>query len=814
MGLPNTGPSLIFNGTTNPGLVPGLPIQYPAGAYLDSTGSWTTPGAAAGVNSVIAGTNITVSSAQGNVTISSSGTGVTSTSVVTANGVSGSVATATTTPAITLTLGAITPTSVNGVTVTGSGTAAFGSGGTVAYVANNLSVFAATSSAQFAGVCSDETGTGLLVFNTSPTLVTPTLGAATATTINKVTITAPASSATLTIANGKTTTQNNSITYAGTDGTTITFQATDTYVGRATTDTLTNKTYDTAGSGNAFKINGTQVTTLGANMSIVSGALTSSGGGGGGTGNSMTLAVTQANSFLIGACVYDSNGTWTLSDNGAIGSAYVGGVVTTTGNPFTITLGGYENTITGLTANLQYYLGSSGVLTSTAPTSTSAFVVPVLRTGVAGDGIVEIGNPASLALISGANIQTQLSITSDAGGLKLVNDLATPGNSMLYGTGPTGTLGWFAQASSSGTVTHTAGALTLNSLVLGNGTADTKISTGFTTDGISVITLGTSGGAAPKLTFNNATSGTVSLAPATGALNSFAVAIPNVAANDTMAVLATAQTFSATQTFSSTNTNFSGTTASSSATTGTVTIGNGTAATNVGIGGGLIYVGGTTTATTSTAGAVVVGNGTASTTTAIGGGNIYTGGVIHSNGAVTATLSNSAAQNLVIASNTNNGNPGGAYLEAINSTHTVLLGISGSGNLGSVISGTPPSPTGESAALYTSSAVPIYMGSGNSYWFGLDPTLGIRIANTYTAIGTTGAVTINKPAGVANIAGAGTSVVVTNSLVTAASIIFCFLQTSDTTAVLGSAVAGSGSFTINMKTAPTGAIAIGWFIVN
>jgi hypothetical protein len=42
---------------------------------------------------------------------------VTSVSVTTANGVSGSVATATTTPAITLTLGAITPTSVNGYPV-------------------------------------------------------------------------------------------------------------------------------------------------------------------------------------------------------------------------------------------------------------------------------------------------------------------------------------------------------------------------------------------------------------------------------------------------------------------------------------------------------------------------------------------------------------------------------------------------------------------------------------------------------------------------------------------------------------------------
>jgi len=54
------------------------------------------------------------------VTASGSGT-VTEVSVVTANGVSGSVANATTTPAITLTLGAITPTSVAAIgTVTGS----------------------------------------------------------------------------------------------------------------------------------------------------------------------------------------------------------------------------------------------------------------------------------------------------------------------------------------------------------------------------------------------------------------------------------------------------------------------------------------------------------------------------------------------------------------------------------------------------------------------------------------------------------------------------------------------------------------------
>jgi hypothetical protein len=78
-----------------------------------------------------------------------------------------------------------TLTASNTLTFTGTDTSsvAFGGGGTVAYVANKLSVFAATTSAELAGVISDETGTGALVFANTPTLVTPVLGAATATSI-------------------------------------------------------------------------------------------------------------------------------------------------------------------------------------------------------------------------------------------------------------------------------------------------------------------------------------------------------------------------------------------------------------------------------------------------------------------------------------------------------------------------------------------------------------------------------------------------------------------------------------------------------
>jgi hypothetical protein len=69
------------------------------------------------------------------------------------------------------------------------------------------------------------TGTGNLVFSSSPTLTSPTLGAATASSINKVAITTPATSATLNISDGKTLNVQNTVTLSGTDNSTITFGA-------------------------------------------------------------------------------------------------------------------------------------------------------------------------------------------------------------------------------------------------------------------------------------------------------------------------------------------------------------------------------------------------------------------------------------------------------------------------------------------------------------------------------------------------------------------------------------------------------------
>jgi len=81
------------------------------------------------------------------------------------------------------------------------------------------------TSAELATAISDETGTGSLVFSTSPSLTTPNIGVATATTVNKLTITQPAAGSTLTIADGKTLTANNTLTFTGTDSSSVAFSA-------------------------------------------------------------------------------------------------------------------------------------------------------------------------------------------------------------------------------------------------------------------------------------------------------------------------------------------------------------------------------------------------------------------------------------------------------------------------------------------------------------------------------------------------------------------------------------------------------------
>ena len=69
--------------------------------------------------------------------------------------------------------------------------------GTIATTSNKLSDFASTTSAELITVISDETGSGYLVFATSPSLTTPNIGAATGSTLSLTGTTVTMSSATV-----------------------------------------------------------------------------------------------------------------------------------------------------------------------------------------------------------------------------------------------------------------------------------------------------------------------------------------------------------------------------------------------------------------------------------------------------------------------------------------------------------------------------------------------------------------------------------------------------------------------------------------
>ena len=137
--------------------------------------------------------------------------------------------------------GTVTSTMISGQLTTAVGGTGLGSytAGDITYYASGTALsklaigtanYVLTSSGS-APQWTSSTGSGSVVLATSPTLVTPVLGVASATTVNKVTLTAPATGSTLTVADGKTLTASNSITLAGTDSTTMTFPPASASVG-------------------------------------------------------------------------------------------------------------------------------------------------------------------------------------------------------------------------------------------------------------------------------------------------------------------------------------------------------------------------------------------------------------------------------------------------------------------------------------------------------------------------------------------------------------------------------------------------------
>jgi hypothetical protein len=302
-------------------------------------------------------------------------------------------------------------------------TATFPASGTVAVTGDKLSVFAATDSSELAGVISDETGSGALVFGTSPSLTTPSISLATLSSYSTTTAAAdstvtPALDLPIIVITSVTSSAINAVANPS-NGKQV-FLVNNNQGDLIINDNNGGTSGIYTGTGQAFTLKSNASVSLlyssQLNRWVLSGGAGSSGGGTTIRGNGGTTG------YPVGTPVYLSGGTFLPASAAAANTAEVVGLVLAepiSGTYDVILVGQievvsatvYDTGVASAAGTVLFLSPTAGKLTAVEPSIIGQVSVP-LAVSQGGTGIVV--SPKRGVVLGGTNARTQLNLVSAA----------------------------------------------------------------------------------------------------------------------------------------------------------------------------------------------------------------------------------------------------------------------------------------------------------------------------------------------------------------------------------------------------------------